>query len=78
MHFNEKQQVIKSLKTLFPSAQNVFVDLNSKSCEITVDVEEFRGAISEKLVEKGLKFEMIDYWDIYPFKYIFSYAKSGT
>ncbi len=78
MHNNEKQKVVKSLKALFPSAQNIFVDINSKYCEITVDVDEFRGAIDEKLVEKGLKFEMIDYWDNYPFKYVFSYTQSVT
>jgi len=73
MNKTEKENVTQSLKKMFPSAYNVFVDENVKYCEISISVDDFQGTISQKLTENGIQFEMIDYWDSYPFKYVFSY-----
>ncbi|MBE0638646.1 MAG: hypothetical protein IH598_09000 [Bacteroidales bacterium] len=69
----EKDKVVKSLRQLFPSAHNIYVDERMKLCEVNIFVDDFRGIIHEKLLEKEVLFEMEDYWDNFPFKYVFSY-----
>lgn len=69
----EKHIISKSLKKLFPSAYDIYVDDKSKYCEVSISIDDYQGVISEKLTENGISFEMVDYWDIFPFKYVFSY-----
>lgn len=73
MDKTEKDKVTGSLKKMFPSAYNIFVDEKVKYCEISISVDDFQGTIGHKFTENGIQFEMIDYWDNYPFKYVFSY-----
>jgi hypothetical protein len=72
---NEIQLVTQALKNLFSSASDIFVDPNTKECEVKISVEDFRGDISEQLFDSGFGFKVIDYWDNLPFKYIFEYRK---
>lgn len=69
----EKPTVTKSLKTLFPSAYNIFVDDETKYCEVSVSIDDYQGIITNELIENGISFQMVDYWDVFPFKYVFSY-----
>lgn len=69
----EASQVTSSLKKLFTTAYNVYVDTACKECEAMISVDEFRGEISEKMYQDGIQFIMIDYWDNLPFKYVFEY-----
>ena len=69
----EATKVSDSLRKLFPTASNIFVDTQNKECEVHISVDDFRGIINEKLFEDGVQFLMIDYWDNLPFKYIFEY-----
>lgn len=73
MDKTEKDKVTGSLKKMFPSAYNIFVDEKVKYCEISISVDDFQGTIGQKFTKNGIQFEMIDYWDNYPFKYVFSY-----
>jgi len=72
---NEIQLVTQALKNLFSSASDIFVDPNTKECEVKISVEDFRGDITEQLFDSGFGFKVIDYWDNLPFKYIFEYRK---
>ena len=69
----ELDRVNKSLKKLFPSAYDIFIDPLNKECELKISVDEFLGELTEKLVEDGIRFQMVDYWDVLPFKYVFEY-----
>ncbi len=69
----EEIKVSQSLKKLFTSASDIFVDPITKECEVKISVDEFKGEITEKLIEDGIHFQMVDFWDNYPFKYIFQY-----
>jgi hypothetical protein len=69
----EASQVTSSLKKLFTTAYNVYVDTQSKECEAMISVDEFRGEITEKMYQDGIQFIMVDYWDNLPFKYVFEY-----
>jgi len=69
----EKLVVSNSLKKLFPSAYDIYVDEKTNYCEVSVSVDDYQGIITDKLTENGISFEMVDYWDNYPFKYVFSY-----
>ncbi|MCF8302600.1 MAG: hypothetical protein K9I94_04920 [Bacteroidales bacterium] len=70
---HEKLQVRQSLINLFESASDIFVDPATKECEVKVSVDEYQGEISGLLYDNNVKLEMIDYWDTYPYKYVFSY-----
>ncbi len=74
----EASKVSQSLKKLFLSASDVYVDTESKECEAKISVDEFRGEITERLFESGFQFVMVDYWDTYPFKYVFHYSRAGS
>ncbi len=69
----EEIKVTQSLKKLFASASDIFVDPSTKECEVKISVDDFQGEIREKLIEDGIHFRMVDFWDNYPFKYIFEY-----
>lgn len=69
----ETTLVTNSLKKLFSSASDIYVDTETKECEAKISVDEFRGEISGRLFESGVQFTMVDYWDTLPFKYIFEY-----
>jgi len=69
----EKTKVTNSLKKLFTTASDVYVDTVNKECEAKISVDEFRGDITERLIESGVQFWMVDYWDTLPFKYVFRY-----
>lgn len=73
----EVEQVTNSLKKLFETASDVYVDTENKECEAKISVDEFRGEITSKLFEGGVQFTMIDYWDTLPFKYVFQYRTNG-
>jgi hypothetical protein len=74
----EKSRVTASLKKLFESASDIYVDTLNKECEAKISVDEFQGEISERLFEGGVQFMMVDYWDTYPFKYVFQYRTNGS
>jgi hypothetical protein len=63
------------LKKLFQSASDIFIDPHLKECEVKVSVDEFQGEITGRIFENGVQYNMVDYCDIYPFKYVFSYKK---
>jgi hypothetical protein len=69
----EIEIVTNSLKSLFSSASDIYVDVKSRECELKVSVDDFRGEISGRLFENGISFEMVDFWDNFPYKYIFQY-----
>lgn len=69
----EQIRVSQSLQSFFSSASNIYVDPETKECEVTVSVDEFQGEISGYLHESGVKLQMVDYCDTYPFKYVFNY-----
>lgn len=74
----EETKVRNSLRKLFESASNIYVDTKTKECEARISVDEFRGEITEKLFEDGVQFIMVDYWDTLPFKYVFQYRTNGV
>lgn len=69
----EREKVEAGLRNLFTSASDIFIDTDFKECEVKISVDEFQGELRGKLFENGLQFNMVDYCDIYPFKYVFSY-----
>jgi hypothetical protein len=71
----EKQSVEAGLRLLFNSASDIFIDTEIKECEVKISVDEYQGELREMLFENGMQFSMVDYCDIYPFKYVFSYKK---
>jgi len=73
----ELDRVSKSLKKIFPSASDIFIDPLSKECELKISVDEFQGELSENLIEDGIRFQMVDFWDNFPFKYVFEYRLKG-
>lgn len=73
----EVEKVTDSLKKLFVTASDIYVDTENKECEAKISVDEFRGDITEKLFEGGVQFTMVDYWDTLPFKYVFEYRIIG-
>lgn len=70
---SEISKVKLSLKNSFQSASNIYVDSVNKECEVTVSMDDYQGAINGFIVNDDVKLKMIDYSDIYPFKYIFYY-----
>ena len=69
----ERKKVEESLRKSFDSASNIYVDTDSKECEVTISIDDYQGEIKGKLFENGVSLEMIDYCDVYPFKYVFGY-----
>jgi hypothetical protein len=69
----EENNVRYSLKKLFNSASDIFVDSDTKVCEVKISVDEFQGELREVLIDSGIRFQMVDFWDNYPFKYVFQY-----
>jgi hypothetical protein len=69
----EVNKVEESLRKSFISASNIYVDTNAKACEVTISIDEYQGEIQGKLFENGVSLEMIDYCDVYPYKYVFEY-----
>jgi hypothetical protein len=74
----EVNKVTNSLKKLFESASDIYVDTENKECEAKISVDEFQGEITNKLYEGGVQFIMVDYWDTLPFKYVFQYRTNGN
>ncbi len=74
----EIDKVTSSLKKLFESASDIYVDTKNKECEAKVSVDDFRGEITNRLFESGVQFTMVDYWDTLPFKYVFQYRINGN
>jgi hypothetical protein len=62
-----------SLKKFFPSGYNIFVDTETKECEVYVSVDDYQGELETLVGDNGVKFNMVDLCDDYPFKYIFQY-----
>jgi len=69
----ESTTVAESLKKLFHTAYDIYVNTATKECEAKISVDEFQGEITEKLYQDGVQFIMVDYWDSLPFKYVFEY-----
>ena len=55
------------------TANDIFVDPDQHECEVKVSVDEFEGEITRHLYGHGVKLNMVDFSDTYPFKYVFSY-----
>jgi hypothetical protein len=70
---NEIEIVTNALKNLFSSASDIYVDTAYRECELKVSAEDFQGEISSCLFENEIRFEMVDFWDNYPYKYVFGY-----
>jgi hypothetical protein len=66
--------VKNSLKKRFNSASNIYVDTDYKECEVTVSIDEYQGELYGYIIESGIKLQMIDYSDVYPYKYVFNYV----
>lgn len=75
---NEVIKVTDSLRKLFETASDIYVDIQTKECEARISVDEFQGEITSRLYEGGVQFLMVDYWDTYPFKYVFQYRTNGA
>ena len=75
---SEVTKVTDSLRKLFETASDIYVDTKTKECEARISVDEFRGEITDRLFEGGVQFLMVDYWDTYPFKYVFEYRTNGN
>jgi hypothetical protein len=69
----EKTVIESGLRSLFATASDIFIDPSIKECEVKISVDEFQGEILGNLYESGIRFNMVDYCDTYPFKYVFSY-----
>lgn len=65
------------LKQAFPSATGIYVDTDTRECEVTISVDDFQGENIGYIVENKITFRMIDYVDVFPFKYVFSYRING-
>jgi hypothetical protein len=70
----EKNSVYKCIQGTFTSASDIFIDTSIQECEVTVSVDEFEGEINRKIMGNGVKLLMVDYSDVYPYKYVFSYS----
>ena len=73
---NETYFIERSLKKFFSSGYNIFVDTESKECEVYISVDDYQGELEPLLCENGVKFNMVDLCDNYPFKYVFQYQLS--
>ncbi len=71
----EIKQVEGCLKNLFETASDIFVDTQTKECEVKISVDDYQGEIDHTLIENKIRLKMVDYCDTYPFKYVFSYTK---
>lgn len=69
----EENMVVKCLKNTFPSASDIFVDTTLKECEVKVSVDDYQGEIPGKISDNGIILEMVDFCDVFPYKYVFSY-----
>lgn len=69
----EQLEVEKRLRNLFASANDIYIDPIMKECEVKVDVEEFNGQIKREIFEDSISLVMVDYSDIFPYKYVFQY-----
>lgn len=74
----EINQVKGCLKGIFQSASDIFVDPQTKECEVKISIDDYQGEINHHLIENNIKLLMVDYCDVYPFKYVFSYRKMGV
>ena len=70
---SEISKVKALLKNSFQSASNIYVDTFNKECEVSVSIDEYQGVINDFIVDSNVRLQMIDYSDIYPFKYVFYY-----
>jgi hypothetical protein len=69
----EVVKVKKCLEGTFITASDIYIDTRMRECEVKVSVDEFEGEIIRKIYGNGIKLDMVDFSDIYPFKYVFSY-----
>jgi hypothetical protein len=69
----EIKQVEQSLRRAFATATDIYIDPVSKECEVTVSIDDFQGELLGHLFENGVSLKMVDYCDVYPFKYVFNY-----
>lgn len=85
-YFYEKNKIMESelnmvkniLRYSFKTASNIYIDRDTKECEVTLDMDEYHGELDGYIVGNGVSLRMIDYSDIYPFKYAFSYRLSDN
>ncbi len=70
---NESVKVKKSLKKLFPSAHGFFIDSELKECSIIINADDYIGEPQEKLLSDNIFFSVIDFNDVFPYKYVFAY-----
>lgn len=70
---NEIELVTDSLKNLFSSASDIYIDTENRECELKVSADDYEGEITQRIFENGIRFEMVDFWDNLPYKYIFQY-----
>ena len=70
---SEQIEVEKSLRRLFNTASDIYVDTTVKECEVKVGVDEFHGRIDRELFEENIRLVMVDYSDVFPYKYVFEY-----
>ena len=74
----ELSKVKDILKHSFKSASNIYIDTNTKECEVTLTGDDYHGELDGYLVGNGVSLKMVDYCDVYPFKYVFSYKLSNN
>ena len=55
------------------TASNIYIDENTKACEVTLDVDDFHDEMDGYIIGSGVGLKMIDYSDVYSFKYVISY-----
>jgi hypothetical protein len=70
----EINKVEETLRKSFESASNIYVNPITKECEVTISIDDYQGELSSKMYENGVCLEMVDYCDVYPFKYVFKYT----
>ena len=73
MGLQEQVKIKKSLKKLFPSASQIFVDTSVKECSVIITMDDYNGQLDGYLFQDEVQYQMVDYNDIVPFKYVFAY-----
>lgn len=73
MEPQEQFKIKKSLKKLFPTASQIFVDTAVKECSVIISIDDYQGQFEGFLFEDEVQYKMVDFNDNYPFKYVFAY-----
>jgi hypothetical protein len=71
-------KIEKILKLTFKSASNIYIDAETQECEVTLSVDDYHGELDGYLVGDGVSLKMVDYCDVYPYKYVFSFKATDN